>query len=472
MTLRKHTRNDLLRALLAEARWTNHNFSLAVNRVAAEAGIRLHYDRTSVSHWLSGTRPRPPVPTFAAEALSRRLGRPVYATDTGMADPAAEEVDSAFSTRDSGFAALHRLLKSDLEPRQRTALREQPFRVTWASAPRWCERPDRLRPRPALDGGHQSGLLAALTAMTSAFAAADRAFGGGHARLALAAYLETETVGLARSTTAECTRGQLISTTAGLTGLIGFMCFDDLHHHLAQRYHRVALLLADEAGDRTGHALVLRDMSTQACFLGHYRRAARLAEAAVDRIGTSQRLGTRAVLSGQAAVAHAAMSDRKTALARLAAAERYLDKADDLRQPNGDTDHADLKHLTGQALASLHDYRYAENALRESLRYRPEAERRARLLTTHQLAELQLRQGDAEQACATWQRFLDECSWVRSGRVHSALHTFRRRLHPHRDYSVVHQTLGRTERLTEHTADPLRWVSGSSPSTTTLSSRR
>jgi len=447
VTPRKRTYNDLLRGLLTEARWTNHNFAFAVNRVAAEAGITLHYDRTSVSHWLSGTRPRPPVPSFAAEALSRRLGRPVSATDTGMADTTADEVDSAFAVRESGFAALHRLLRSDLESRRRTALREQPFRVDWASAPRRYGRPEKPHSCSVLDGDHQSGLLAAVTAMTVAFAAADRAFGGGHARLALVAYLETDIMGLARSATAERTGGQLVSSMAGLTDLVGFMCFDDLQHHLAQCYYRIALRLADEAGDSAGHALVLRGMSTQACFLGHNRRAARLADAAVDRIGTVQRPGTRAALLGQAAVSHAALDDRKTALSRLAAAEKYLDRADDPQEPKGCTDRADIEHLVGLALILLRDHGHAEHALRESLRHRPDGERRARLLTTHQLATLQLRQGDAERACATWQWFLDECSWVRSGRVHSALHSIKRRLHPHRGNIVVRQTLKRAERL-------------------------
>ncbi|MFT7837090.1 hypothetical protein Q5530_13155 [Saccharothrix sp. BKS2] len=44
------------------------------------------------------------------------------------------------------------------------------------------------------------------------------------------------------------------------------------------------------------------------------------------------------------------------------------------------------------------------------MRHRLAAERRSRLLTAHQLTELQLRGGDPEQACTTWRYFLDECS--------------------------------------------------------------
>ncbi|MFT7837092.1 hypothetical protein Q5530_13165 [Saccharothrix sp. BKS2] len=48
--------------------------------------------------------------------------------------------------------------------------------------------------------------------------------------------------------------GQLVSAASAPTHLIGFMCFDDLHHHLAQCYFRVVLHLVDEVGDGIGHS--------------------------------------------------------------------------------------------------------------------------------------------------------------------------------------------------------------------------
>ncbi|NBE56085.1 hypothetical protein GUY60_32550, partial [Streptomyces sp. YC537] len=67
--------NARLRALLAEAGWSNEQCARAVNAAGAEIGLVLRYDRTSVAHWLTGTQPRPPVPQLLAETLSRRLGR-------------------------------------------------------------------------------------------------------------------------------------------------------------------------------------------------------------------------------------------------------------------------------------------------------------------------------------------------------------------------------------------------------------
>ncbi|MGH3312942.1 MAG: helix-turn-helix domain-containing protein, partial [Streptomyces sp.] len=83
---RDPTPNAPLRLLLAETEWTQEAFARAIGRAAAEAGVRLGYDRTSVAHWLRGARPSPRVQGFIAEALSRRLGRPVTVTQLGMGD--------------------------------------------------------------------------------------------------------------------------------------------------------------------------------------------------------------------------------------------------------------------------------------------------------------------------------------------------------------------------------------------------
>jgi len=83
---RDPTPNRTLRGLLAETEWTQEAFARAIGRLGAEAGVRFRYDRTSVAHWLRGSRPSPRVQDFIAEALSRRLGRPVGVTQLGMGD--------------------------------------------------------------------------------------------------------------------------------------------------------------------------------------------------------------------------------------------------------------------------------------------------------------------------------------------------------------------------------------------------
>ncbi|NJQ17646.1 hypothetical protein HCN52_22585, partial [Streptomyces bohaiensis] len=89
MTTRRHP-NERLRALLREADWTQEALARAVNALGAEIGCPLRYDRTAVAHWLSGTQPRTPAPQLAAEALSRRIGRPVSPQAAGFTAPAPE----------------------------------------------------------------------------------------------------------------------------------------------------------------------------------------------------------------------------------------------------------------------------------------------------------------------------------------------------------------------------------------------
>ncbi len=54
--------NAWLGDLLAEAGWSGAELARAVNALGTLHGLALRYDRTAVAHWLSGTRPRRPVP--------------------------------------------------------------------------------------------------------------------------------------------------------------------------------------------------------------------------------------------------------------------------------------------------------------------------------------------------------------------------------------------------------------------------
>lgn len=77
--------NGLLAALIAEADWTAGELARAVNGLGMAQGLCLRYDRTSVAHWLTGSRPRPrslilsPPPSlsdWAALSCRRKPGWP------------------------------------------------------------------------------------------------------------------------------------------------------------------------------------------------------------------------------------------------------------------------------------------------------------------------------------------------------------------------------------------------------------
>ena len=429
--MREYSRNDSLRNLIKEARWTHHSFAVAVNNIGAEVGVALHYDRTAVSHWLAGSRPRPPVPEFMTEALSRRLGRPMTLADIGLTDLSAPAEPPAETSR--GLQTLRDLVMADLDPAVRAKLRELPFQATLAVAPRWaCD----SRPRSlTMTNEGEAATLAVISTMTSAFATADRMLGGGYARSAVTAYLATAVGAQVPSGAALRSNHAHLGAAAALAQLIGFMCFDNLHHYLAQRYYRAALQLAEESNDVTRHTVILHDMSVQALFLGHYQKATQLAEAAVERASDLTPASTRSALLGQAAVCHAALLQSRQAFQHLADSEKSVVQADD------GSGLADLEHRTGLVLALLQDLGRAEVALADSLRHRPEAERRSRMLTTHQLADVQLRRARPEEACTTWQRFLNEYPYMHSARINVTFRKFRTRLQEHRNNESVRHVL-------------------------------
>jgi hypothetical protein len=436
-TVRNHVRNDSLRNLVREARWTHHSFAVAVNGIGAEAGVALHYDRTTVSHWLAGSRPRPPVPEFVAEALSRRLGRSIGLADAGLADTSTD--GELPIERPCGFQTLHDLVMADLDPARRAKLRELPFRAAWAVATEWCG--DSYPGGLTVANQSEAATVTVISAITSAFATGDRMLGGGHARSAVAAYLATGVAARLRPGAARRGSRAHVSAAAALTQLIGFMCFDNLHHNLAQRYYRAALQLAQEAHDIARHVAILQDMSVQALFLGHYQSAAQLAETAVERASALESPSTRAALLGQAAVCRAAFSQSRQAFKHLADAEKSIEQAGGGCQADRRSGLADLEHRTGLVLAFLQDLRRAEAALANSLRHRPEADRRSRMLTTYQLADVQLRRTCLEQACMTWQQFLSEYPYMDSARINFTFRRFRLRLQEHRNNETVRRVL-------------------------------
>lgn len=69
---------------MREGAFGNAQLARAVNRAGAELGVTLHYDKTSVSHWLKGALPQQAARPAITEALSRLLARPVTSTGVGL----------------------------------------------------------------------------------------------------------------------------------------------------------------------------------------------------------------------------------------------------------------------------------------------------------------------------------------------------------------------------------------------------
>ncbi|SDY47907.1 hypothetical protein SAMN05421504_105677 [Amycolatopsis xylanica] len=397
--------NDPLRTLLTEAGWTGGALAAAVNAIGGEAGLRLSYDRTSVAHWLSGSRPRSPVPDLVAEAFTRRLGREIPVALTGMTG--------------NGAAATPSLL---VEP-------DRIYRLAELDVPSLAE----LAVPAQRDGIGRVGRTEAASAasMIEVFSDADVTFGGGRGRTALAGYLAYTIAPWLRADAAPAVRHELLRSASLLTYLNGFMCFDDELHGAAQSYYLASARLAAQAADATGYAVALRALSVQARALGHHRNAVHLAEAAVAAAAPTASPRTRAFLHGQLAVACAAAGDRQAAITQLGVAENRLAAAQSADLAIGGYHEASLAHQHAAVAASLGDRQAAIRALKSSIFHRPAAERRSRAITLARLAELQLAAGQLDQACDTWHRFLDDYPHLRSRRADTALATLRAQVRPH-----------------------------------------
>lgn len=404
--------NLALRGLLADAGWTQQQLASTVNRLAAENGQTLRLDRSAVGHWLAGRRPRPPVPELVAEALSRRLSRTVTAPETGLGEPGRGDVYSlALGTAPSYPQAMA------------VAHHDQPA------------------PRPASELG--AGAVNAGVELGRVLKDADSWFGGGHARPALAAYLEHDVSPRLGSPARPGLRRQFLLVASQLSYLCGFMCFDEERHGQAQTYYRTALALAAEAGDQASYAVTLRGMSVQARMLGQHRTAVHLAEAAADS-GAKAGLAQRAFLFGQLAVALAAEQDRDGATRWLSTAERSLSRATGGGSPLVGSYHdASFAHQEAAVRVLLGDRDGAVAALNTAIRQRPALERRSRAILRARLAELHLARGRLELAVDEWHRFLDDVPGLQSQRASSALRLLRSRLRPFSASAPVRPLLAR-----------------------------
>ncbi|MFJ3220290.1 tol-pal system YbgF family protein [Kitasatospora sp. NPDC086801] len=428
----RNTPNPHLRALLDETGWTNEQLARAVNAVGSLRALPLHYDRTSVAHWLLGSRPRPEVADIVCHVLSTALRRAITPQAAGLAPaPSAATVDKP-TTPDIAVRLEQLGAASAVSPR---TLRLIPYDPT-------LRPPTAVAPSPSPSGRTRvsTAHVQAANMMATVFADADDMFGGARTRPALATYLATDIAPQLTSPAGATLHRQLRQAAADLAYLTAFTCFDEHLHGAAQTYYRIAAELAVEAADPLRHAIALRQMSVQANHLGDRAQALSLAQAAAADV-TKLPPGSAAFITGQLAVTLAASDRRREAFAQLDRAQNLLDDAQDEQRTTGGYHSAALNHQRAEVLASTGDVSRACAVLSHSLTRRPADERRARALTTARLAELMLQQGQLEAACQHWHTFLHDYPHLQSARATAALHTMRSRLRSYQRVPAAAQLL-------------------------------
>lgn len=454
------TPNQALRVLLAEAGWSGADLARAVNALSAAEGTALHHDRTTVAHWLAGSHPRPPVPSLVAEVLSRRLRRPVRVQDTGLTPSGQWDPGTGPAPPLVEGSAVERLtdVLHTLDRRGVTLVGAYSLAaLVIPHGPPLAGRPARPGPAAAATVGTEQ--VAAARELLTFFSRGDADFGAGAIREPLRRYLSTTVLPWLTGDMRPGVRRELFTVAAQLTYLSAFTHFDMNHHAAAQRLYLTSVELAREAGDMVGYALGLRGLSVQAHALGHLTEALHLAEQAVRAGVRHAPPHQQAFFHGQLAVAQAALGNPR-ALRHLTAAERCLERTSATASPVGAFHPGSLALQHAAVARSRGDHRASARALRLSLRHRPTGERRSRALSLAELAETQLAIGHVEQACRTWNEFLDTYPRIHSARAEDRLRFLTAGLRPYTAHPAAAALLGRARELRGAPSAPATWRHG------------
>lgn len=444
---RERTPNGKLAALVAACRWSsNGEFARAVNRAGTEAGFKLKYDESAVSHWLAGTRPMTKYQKVVLEVLTRRLRRPVTAFEAGFADhPDVQPVPA------DTVAGLIDLGSMDMDPSRRGVLGAGLYSVA-LTVPGWPDHIGRLE-RLKADPHTRIGMaeVESVIAMTEKISELDDQFGGRTARPMAAAFMVNNIAPYLKATATEGVRKAMLSAAADHLYLTGYMAVDERLDLLGQSYYAKALELALAAGDHLTYCTTLRGMSVQAVELGYGQAALRYADAAsVASPEAGPRM--RAFLAGQQAHALAQTGDRSGALAMLHLAEVAMEQAESKAKAHGSYDPASLAYHIAQVNYELGDREGAIRALQHSEKVRSAVYRRARVRHRAMLAEWQLEEGHLEEAVQSWNLALDDFPHVQSGRADDRFRTMLSATLPHRRNPHVRELLDRAALIAPRSA--------------------
>ncbi|MFJ9694742.1 hypothetical protein [Kitasatospora sp. NPDC101183] len=445
MTHRPRTPNSELASLMHQARWGNDQVARAVNRVGAEAGLRLTYDKSAVSHWLSGTRPRTEVREVVREAFARRLGRPVTPGETGFESEADSRADRGV------LADLMSIGKADMDPSRRSVLTAGLYSLA-LTIPVFDDTPDRAAHAAA---GRTvrvgAGEVQTVRTMTDRIAGILDELGAAHARPMAAAFLVNSVGPWLQASGSAKVKAELLAASADLTYLTGWMAMYETAHGLGQKYYIQALKLAREAQDHVTYCRTLRGMALQASNLGYGPKALELADSAAEAAPASgPRL--RAFLTGQQAHGAAMVKDRRQAFTRLAETETALSRAEGRNDAVGGYDQTAYHFHVSHVLYELGDLPGAIKELQLSNRTRPTNEKQGRVHGNGLLARRQMEHGHVEAACVTWDVFLDDYLTISSVRGDEHFQALDRSLPAHASSRTVRQLQQRAREVAHRKA--------------------
>ncbi|MFE3942674.1 hypothetical protein ACFXPV_12505 [Streptomyces sp. NPDC059118] len=428
------TPNHQLRDLVAESRLTYAALAKAVRAVAAECGVALRTNKSAVEHWIAGTTPAGDTGRYLAVALSRRLGRLLTLPDLGLADESSREDDSiGLSLGADPIEALMPMWRFELD--RRRFLTTSAYSVAAASLPLSYVR-DIADRTAAARTGQTVGMaeVAAVRDMVRVFSEMDERHGGQHGRSALVQYLRDDVAPLCRGRfRTEEIRQHMLSAASRGVHLLGWKSYDAGQQGLAQRYYLQSYALAVESGI-TGHdGFVMRTMAMQGLKLHRPEHCQGLAETGLNRAKGKVDAQTESLFHVVHAHTLAKAGRPQAALAEAGQAHALLTAAPGDEVPfwalAWGPPAASVYSRTAKVYETIGDHRAAAEQYARAAAARP-AGTYARIVALDLVAgaEMQLKRGRIEQACATWNRAIDHMDGVRSARTRKAVTSMRRDL--------------------------------------------
>jgi hypothetical protein len=395
-------------------------------------------DATTVRRWLSGDRPRPPVPEIVADVFSAHFGYRVTAWDLGFGQgPVAERSLDYNTSFAATVEAVTDLGRADVD--RRSFLAAAPFAAAATVGPSrdWL--------LSALDQHavprHRVRLedVTAVRNMFGEFQQLDVLQGGGTGRTVLAAYMNQHVFPLLRRTHTDDVRTALCEAAAEQTYLLGWMAYDSGAHGVAQRYLVQSLRLAEECRNPALGAHVLAGMSDQATLLGNPEEGRRLAQAGRAGLGQASPacLADLWALEGRAL---AKLGDRTGAVSAVVSSEAAFDRV----RPDEEEEWAafiDPAYLHGEHANTFRDLGEPDAAEAHARRSIDHARRQRRArrgaMSQAALAATHLQRGDLDAAHAAGLRTLDLSRQVNSTRCVEAVQDLQRRMRPFGGHHLI-----------------------------------
>ncbi|MCZ1007892.1 hypothetical protein O1L68_15335 [Streptomyces lydicus] len=281
----------------------------------------------------------------------------------------------------------------------------------------------------AARSGHVVGMaeVTAVRDMVRAFSEMDERHGGQHGRSALVQYLRDDVAPLCRGRfrTGEIRRHMLSAASRGVH-LLGWKSYDAGQQGLAQRYYLQSYALAVES-EVPGHdGFVMRTMAMQGLKLHRPEHCLGLAQTGLNRAKGKVDTQTESLFRVVHAHTLAKAGQRTAALAEAERASVLLTAGPGDEVPfwalAWGPPAASVYSRNAKVYETLGDHRTAAEQYSRAAGARP-AGTYARIVALDLVAgaEMQLKRGQIEQACATWNRALDHMDGVRSVRTRKAV---------------------------------------------------